>query len=307
MTQSVREGRIWIAVAALLWSSCGLFAKSPLFEDWPPEHRGVLLAFWRALFVAVSLLPLVRRPRWRRELVPLVIGFTGMNATYLSSVVLTTAANAIWLQSTSPFWVLLISVFLFHRPVNRRDLVPVACAAVGVGAILWCELQGAAWSGVALGVTSGVCFAVVVLSMSALRDENGPWIILVCNATAALVFLPWLVWLQVWPSWQQLGALAVFGAFQMAAPYVCLARGLRSISSQEAVAIGLIEPVLMPVWVYLVWGEAPAWWTIIGAALILVGLLIRYTILERRQPAPVDLPESPLPAEAPAVVTSESA
>lgn len=279
--QSVQQGRLLIVAAALLWSSCGLFAKSPLFDDWPSEHRGVLLAFWRAVFVTLSLLPLVRRPRWRPQLVPLTLSFTGMNASYLSSVVLTTAANAIWLQSTSPFWVLLISCLLFRQPIVWRDVLPVACAAVGVGAILWFELQGAAWTGVALGVLSGMCFATVVLCMHHLRDENGPWIVMLCNLVAAITFLPWLLWLQVWPSWEQLAALAAFGALQMAAPYVCLARGLRSISSQEAVAIGLIEPVLMPVWVYLVWGEQPAWWTIVGAALILAGLLVRYVILER--------------------------
>ena len=43
----------------------------------------------------------------------------------------------------------------------------------------------------------------------------------------------------------------------------------------------LLEPVLMPLWVYLVWGEAPEKWTIVGACLILIGLLIRYVILEQ--------------------------
>ena len=52
-----------------------------------------------------------------------------------------------------------------------------------------------------------------------------------------------------------------FGMFQMALPYVLFARGLRSITSQEATGIGLLEPLLLPLWVYLAWGEVPAPWT----------------------------------------------
>jgi hypothetical protein len=35
----------------------------------------------------------------------------------------------------------------------------------------------------------------------------------------------------------------------------------------------------MPLWVYLAWGEVPAWWTIVGASLIPAGLLLRYLVL----------------------------
>ncbi len=41
------------------------FAKSPWFEAWPTETRGLLLAFWRSLFAMLLLIPLVRRPQWR--------------------------------------------------------------------------------------------------------------------------------------------------------------------------------------------------------------------------------------------------
>jgi len=87
-----------------------------------------------------------------------------------------------------------------------------------------------------------------------------------------------------------------FGALQMAIPYLLLIRGLRAISSQETVALGLIEPVLIPLWVYLKWGESPAWWTMIGAALILVGLLMRYVVWElvaRRSPPELAEPRLP--------------
>ncbi|HZN36276.1 MAG TPA: EamA family transporter, partial [Pirellulaceae bacterium] len=54
------------------------------------------------------------------------------------------------------------------------------------------------------------------------------------------------------------------------------ARGLRSIPGHEATGIGLTEPILVPVWVVLAWGDRPAWWTLVGGGLILVGLAVRY-------------------------------
>lgn len=272
-------GRLSVLAAALFWSSSGLFAKAPLFDDWSDSTRGPLLAFWRALFAGLVLLPFVRRPRWKPALVPLGVCFTGMNVTYLTAMTLTTAANAIWLQSLCPWWVFLFAVFVLRQPVIRRDLVPLCFGLVGVGMILLFEMHGQAKLGVTCGVLSGVFFAGVVVLMQQLRHENRSWLIVLNHLIAAAFLLPWVIHLNVWPSPTQLVILAAFGTFQMAIPYLLLTRALRSISSQEAVAIGLVEPVLLPLWVFLVWGEVPAWWTIAGASLILVGLLLRYVVV----------------------------
>ena len=84
-------------------------------------------------------------PRWRPACVPLTVAFTAMNITYLSALALTTAANAIWLQSTAPWWVFLIGVLLLREPVDRRNLIPLVFGFVGVSTILLFEVQGQAW------------------------------------------------------------------------------------------------------------------------------------------------------------------
>jgi drug/metabolite transporter (DMT)-like permease len=72
--------------------------------------------------------------------------------------------------------------------------------------------------------------------------------------------------------------LAFFGMFQMGLPYILFARGLRSIPGHEATGIGLLEPILVPLWVFLAWGDKPAWWTLVGGGLILIGLAVRYAL-----------------------------
>lgn len=278
-------GRALILGAALLWSLGGIFAKAPVFDDWPADSRGVLLAFWRALFAGLLLVPLVRRPRWQWSLVPMTLAFTGMNITYLTAMTLTTAANAIWLQCTAPVWVFLFSAVWGVDRINRRDLFTLGCAAVGIGLILYNELQrsptaGASFDqsqlGVVLALTAGVFYAIVVIAMRHLRHEDGAWLVAICHLVAAAVMAPAVVWIGHWPSPFQLLVLAAFGLLQMGLPYWLFARGLRHITGQEASGLGLIEPVLMPIWVFLTWGEEPAWWTIIGGGLILVGLTLRY-------------------------------
>jgi len=267
--------------AALLWSSSGLFVKNQVFSDWSLTYRGGLLAFWRAVFATLVLVPAIRRPRWRWELLPLTLAFAAMNGAYLTSMTLTTAANAIWLQSTCPFWVCVLSAALFGQRPDRRELLPLAFALAGIGLIVAHEIQGQAMLGVTLGLCSGVFYALVVMFMARLSQEDSAWLVALCHGVAAVLLLPWAVWAGVLPSGRQFIVLAGFGVLQMAVPYLCLIRGLRWISSQEAVGLGLLEPVLMPIWVFLVGAETPAWWTIGGAGFILVGLVLRYTWLER--------------------------
>ncbi len=71
----------------------------------------------------------------------------------------------------------------------------------------------------------------------------------------------------------------------MGVPYVLFARGIRSVRTQEAALLSLIEPVLNPVWVLIAWGERPGRTTWIGGALILTGLAVRYLLFPSREPS----------------------
>jgi drug/metabolite transporter, DME family len=272
------SGRLWVALAAMMWSSSGLFAKATTFDIWPTDSRGVLLAFWRATFAGLLLLPGVRRPQWDVKLIPLCIVFAVMNVTYLYAMTLTTAANAIWLQSTAPWWVLLFGVLVLGEPFPKSERVPLIVGGVGLAVILWYEIQGQARAGVLCGLVSGLTYAGVVLSLRSLRGLDTVWIVAVALLFTALCLSPYIIYLGIWPTAGQLSVLAGFGMLQMALPYVFFARGLRAITSQEATVIGLLEPILLPVWVYLAWGEMAASWTIVGGGLILLGLVLRYGV-----------------------------
>jgi drug/metabolite transporter (DMT)-like permease len=277
------SGKYLVVAAAVLWSTSGLFAKAPWLAAWPLEVRGPLLAFWRTLFAGLCLLPLIRRPRWTWWLVPATLCFAAMNVTYLTAMTKTTAANAIWLQSTAPLWVFLVSVGLMGETSRTADWWMLLMITLGVGFILTCEQRAAgidrnSLSGTFWGLAAGISYAGVVISVRALRELDSAWLIALNHLVTAALLFPFVWSRDIWPTGTQTLWLAAFGILQMGLPYVLFARALRTVPSHQAAFIGLLEPLLVPIWVWLAWRqhpsyEPPAWWTLVGAALILLGLV----------------------------------
>lgn len=303
-TAGLTRSRLILVLAAILWSTSGLFAYSPLIQSWPAvggllPPRGTMLVFWRALFAGLFLLPFVRRPQWSPVLIPGSILFAVMSITFLTGMTLTSAANTIWLQSSAPLWVFLIGVFLLREPARRQDYLPLGLGLLGVAVILFFELRRTQTGsgellGVMLGLSSGLFYACVVLSLRMLRTMDSFWLISLYHLVTAAIFLPFIVWQGIWPDGRQLLLMAAFGGIQMGLPYVLFAYAVRRVISHEAAGIVLLEPVLLPVWTWLAWrGTAayhpPAWWTFVGAAFILAGLLIRcFTASKEISPAPTE-------------------
>jgi drug/metabolite transporter (DMT)-like permease len=277
---SITAARLLVLFAAVLWSTSGFFVKAPWFQAtevqtaWP----GPVLAFWRAAFACVVLLPLVRRPQWSWKLIPTAATFALMNYTYLTALATGEAANAIWLQCTAPVWVLIVGVFVFRERAGWRDWLLLAFGAVGIGMILFFEFRRAALEPVLWGLASGVFYAGVVLSLRQMRHMESAWLVALNHIVTAAVLAPFAFTGPHFPSGIQWLLLAGLGMVQMGLPYVCFARGLRSIPGHEAAGIGLVEPILVPVWVFLAWGEQPAWWTLVGGGFILAGLAVRYLV-----------------------------
>ncbi len=277
---TVFAARWFVFVAAVLWSTSGFFVKSPYLAGW----KGPSLAFWRAVFASIALCPLVRRPSWSWRLVPMTILFVGMNYTYLTAMVKGSAANAIWLQCTAPVWVLLVGVFVFGERAVWRDWVMVACAVIGIGIIVYFETRGASLEAVAWAMASSFFYAGVVLSLRQLRGFDSVWLAALNHLVTVVALSPFAFGAEAHlPSGIQWGLLAAFGILQMGLPYALFAYSLKRIAGHEATAIGLIEPLLNPLWVFLAWGNRPAWWTVAGGSLILLGLAIRYLWRPRTQ------------------------
>jgi drug/metabolite transporter (DMT)-like permease len=76
--------------------------------------------------------------------------------------------------------------------------------------------------------------------------------------------------------------VALLGVFQLGVPYLFLARAVPQLRALEVGLFLLIEPVLNPIWTWIVHGETPGAATLIGGALIL-GATAGRTIVDARQ------------------------
>jgi drug/metabolite transporter (DMT)-like permease len=283
--------RLWVVLAAVLWSagSCMKVFR----EDTPlglhlPALDPLSIAFWRGLFAGLALVPLVRRRevQFRPVMFAMAGCFAVMCGLYLSALGLGPAANAILLQNSAPVWVYLIGVYLLKQKADGRAKVSTILAAVGVGGIVlgnwpW-ELAGDEQRTqmviLLMGAGSGLTYGGVVLFLSQLRAYSPAFLMVLNLLGSAAVLGVYLLAAggAVGPTPVQLVALAVFGVVQMALPYWLFARGLRTISPQEAGIITLLEPLLNPVWAYLIAREVPTVWTFLGGGVLLAALAWRY-------------------------------
>jgi drug/metabolite transporter (DMT)-like permease len=309
---SAARARAFLVLAAVLWSTGSLFMRllrepTGLGLD-RPALDPLQIAFFRGLFAGLVLIPLVR-PRDAR-LSPAMLGmvacFGVMSGLYLSALGLGQAANAILLQNSAPFWVYLIGVYLLGEAADRRSWRAILVGLAGTVLIVagnWSS-GGAAYSEASqtlvllMGLGSGLTYAGVVLFLRGLRAESSAWLMVMNLLGSAAILGGFVVARDGWDSargWftatsgSQFLVLLVFGAVQMATPYWLFARGLRSVSPQEAGVITLLEPVLNPIWAYLIAPdkETPTVWTVIGGSLLLVALAWRYLPVRRPiTPAP---------------------
>ncbi len=273
---STARGRRYVLTAAVLWSLSGAITKSLALDP-------LTIAFYRGLFAGLALMPFVPRGRrvFRPAMLPLGLIFGAMTGLFLGSMKLTTAANTIYLQYTSSFWVVPLALIFLGEWPDRRALVGIAVAMVGIGVIVGFGHSGRPeeWRGVLMGLASGMAYAIVVVGMRGFRDIDPIWLSVVNNLGGATTLGVWMTLVQGPPSIPSLGqtaVLIVFGVVQMAIPYALFAKGLREIDAAEAVLICLVEPILNPLWVVLVAHERPSPATIAGGTLLLAGVAFRY-------------------------------
>lgn len=269
-------GRLCVLAAAVLWSLSGVVTKSLALGP-------LTIAFYRSLFAGLVLLPLVPRRRWefRPALVPLGIVFGAMIGFYIAAVKATTAANAIFLQYSSTFWTIPASALLLHERPDRRSVIGIGLATLGIAWIACYGYDGRPneAQGIAFGLASGLTYAIVAVLLRSLRGLDALWLSATANLGGALVLGAWMIATEGTiprPSAADTASLAAFGIVQMAIPYALFARGLRTVSAPEAGLIALVEPVLNPLWVILAHHEWPAPATRGGGLLLLLGLAVRY-------------------------------
>ncbi len=266
-----KSGPLLVALAALFWSTNGVGIK---FVDSDP----MTIAVMRTLFAGLAMVPLARRReiRFSWDLVGLALSYALMNGSFVAATKWTAAGNAIALQYTAPLWIFLaLAAARLVKPTFSR-IAPMAMVLAGITAFMLEPADGDRMAGNLLGILSGVGFALVTVFLGRLGGAHVFTVLCLNNLAAALMLAPLAGGLSRLSeldasSWV---CLAWLGIFQMGAGYVFYHAGLKRVTALKASTIALLEPVLNPVWVFLLIGEAPTSMGIAGALIILSGVAL---------------------------------
>jgi len=276
------KARVLLIIASILWSTSGFFTRwlQTTFENGTgPEIHPLQMAFFRVLFASLGIGFFVRLKdfKFAKGMVFTSISFAVMNALFVTALAMGSAANAILLQYTSLIWCVLFSVFLLKEKPDLRAIQAVFLALIGILIIVVCGWHAGEGMVILIALGSGLTYAFVLTGIRSLHDLSPAWITFCNLLVAALVLMPFVITMP-FPTMNQLLILLMFGVFQLGLPYLMTAKSLKIISPQEAGILTLLEPLLNPVWAYLIAPEkdAPSISTYMGGGLLLAALIWRY-------------------------------
>lgn len=261
-----RTGILWIALAALLWSTGGIGIKAV-------GDSALKVTFYRSIFAAVTLFMIFGREVRVRPTPAFFAAIVSYGACLTSFVIATkwtTAANAIFLQYAGVVWVLLLSPLVLREPMRRRDVIAIVVALSGMALFFVGRFEARGMAGNAMALLSSVFFAMLILS---LRREHD-------TARAAVTWGNVFIALAVFPfvasdlalTPKSLAVLAFLGVFQIAFAYIAFVKGLQYVTATQASLTGMLEPVANPIWVLLFLGERPSLFAIAGGAIVLAAI-----------------------------------
>lgn len=275
---TTNAARLRLVMAAVLFSTGGAAIKATTLTAWQ-------VAGFRSGVAALALFLLIPESRrgwsWKTLLVGVAYAATLM--LFVVANKLTTSANTIFLQSTSPLYILILAPLLLREPIRARDVVFMA--AVGLGLMLFFVEREAPLAtapdpvlGNILAAVSGLTWACTVIGLRWLgsqSDQNAAFPAMVSgNLTVLIVSLP-LALPVVSSTPADWAMIAYLGLFQIAFAYLLLARGIRHVSALEASVLLLVEPALNPLWSWIVHAESPSAWALAGAAVIFGATTLR--------------------------------
>jgi drug/metabolite transporter (DMT)-like permease len=285
-----RVGYLLVFLSALMWSFGGTIARFLTVSDsWT-------VIFWRSLWAAAFLLGfMVWRDGWRgmfrlfRDMglpgLAVSFCFAAASTSFVVALAYTTVANILLMQAGVPLLAALFAWALFNEKVALTTWVAIGAVITGV-AIMVSESLGGAVSpiGDGLALLIAVMFStatVITRRFSTVRMTPATCLgTILAGALAASQASTLSV------SAVDMGFLFAFGVVNLGIGLAFFATGARLIPAAAAALLGTFEPILGPIWVWLIHSEVPSGRTIIGGAVVVTALVIHLGFEFKRQSRP---------------------
>lgn len=286
------SARFQLIAAALLFSTGGMAIKACNLTSWQIACARSLVAL-----LALSLL----LPEARRK-IPAKAWLVGL--AFAATLILfslankaTTSANAIFLQSVAPLYLVPLAPLLLREKIRPRDLILVVVLALGLGLLLAGDDAASATApapgrGNLLAAISGLTWAFTVLGLRSLAKDGKSGentaipAVIAGNLLGFLITLPMALPIEQSSPTDWMWILYL-GTFQIGMAYWLVTRAVAAVPAFEASLLLLAEPLFNPIWTFLMHREVPSVLAMAGGALILVATIMK-TALDLRSPAAND-------------------
>lgn len=270
---------LFVFAAAFLWSTGGLFIK------WN-TLTGLELSFCRSLFAMLTVAFLTRREGFGLNRISGIASvlYAVLLVLFVLSTKATTAANAIFLQYTAPVYVMIFEPLIYKEKFRLRDLVTVLVCLGGMALFFVGQLRPQDIAGNLMALASGLCFAFyfLLLRHPRAREVNRASSVIYGNLLAVIALAWWGLPALLNLNGHNAISVTYLGVVQLGIAYALFTEGMaRGVRSLDAGIICYIEPVLNPVWVFLVLGERPSRWALLGGTIIVAAVIV-HMLLDAR-------------------------
>ncbi len=278
------RGLLLVTVATLIWSSGGLIVRVLDTDPWTT-------ILWRSTFATLFLVVYIAlRERGRTLAVFLQMGRAGLliaacfAAASIGMVVaisLTTVANTLIILSVSPLMAAAVGWAALGERPSRSSWLAMVAASCGV-ALMVSDDTGShgAIAGDLIALAIAGALAVGLVTIRRHREVRMTPATCLATLLAAAIALPLAS--PTAASAGDFSLLIFFGAGQLGLGLALFTSGARLAPAAQVALIGLLEPILGPVWVWLFLGEALSRSALFGAGIVIASL-IAHTLHDRRR------------------------
>lgn len=262
----------FLVITSVLWSIAGIFIKS--VEAHPMAIAGV-----RSLIAGIIILLYVKKPKfsWSFPQIAAAVAYALTVIMFVLANKLTTAANAILLQYTMPIYVALLSAWLLKEKPMAIDWVTIFAVLCGLLLFFVEELDTRGMAGNIIAALSGVSFAFFAIFMRMQKDNSPIESVILGNGITAVVGLPFLS--ITMPNPKGWLFLIILGVVQLGISYIFYSEAIKDATAIETSIITILEPILSPLWVFLMLREKPSAFAIIGGVIVVAAVTVRSIIV----------------------------
>lgn len=264
-------GTIEMLICALLWSIAGIFMK---LIPW----NGFAIAGVRSLIAGLTMLTYVLIKGYK-----LIINRKTLAAGLFTALVytcftvankLTTAANAIVLQFTSPVFIVVFSALIFKQRIRRRDIGVVILTLLGITLFFFDQLKPGYIAGNFVAIAAGLFMALMFILVGDLEPEARFSAIIIGQGLTFLIGLPFILRDGLVFTPAIIASILTLGIFQLGLSYILYVKASKYCPPLACCLLGALEPLLNPVWVAIFDGERPGVWALIGGVIVVASITV---------------------------------